>query len=68
MALSEHPDVILMVLTLPELDGFSATKLIRERQELKSVPIIAVTAHHETDFRADAKAPFRRLRDQTDRH
>jgi two-component system cell cycle response regulator DivK len=55
-AIRENPDVILMDLTLPLLDGFAATKLIRENEQLKSVPIIAVTAHHETDFRSDARA------------
>ena len=55
-ALREHPDVILMDLTLPLMDGFMATKLIRQNDQLKNVPIIAVTAHHEDDFRSDAKA------------
>ena len=55
LALQELPDVILMDLTLPVMDGFSATKLIRKTQKLKDVLIIAVTAHQETDFRADAK-------------
>lgn len=53
---SESPDVILMDLTLPLMDGFTAAKLIRQNGNLKNVPIIAVTAHHETDFRTDAKA------------
>jgi two-component system, cell cycle response regulator DivK len=56
VAMSEGPDVILMDLTLPLMDGFAATKLIRKSQKLKDVPIIAVTAHQETDFRSDAKA------------
>ena len=55
-AAREHPDVILMDLTLPLMDGFTATKLIRQNGELKNVPIIAVTAHQEDDFRSDAKA------------
>src|SRR6476660_155202 len=55
LALQETPDVILMDLTLPVMDGFSATKLIRKSQKLKNVVIIAVTAHQETDFRAGAK-------------
>lgn len=55
LALQELPDAILMDLTLPVMDGFSATKLIRKSQKLKDVLIIAVTAHQETDFRADAK-------------
>ena len=55
MATRETPDVILMDLTLPVMDGFAAARLIRKNQALKEVPIIAVTAHHETDFRAGAK-------------
>jgi CheY-like chemotaxis protein len=49
-------DVILMDLTLPLMDGFEAAKLIRQNDRLKNVPMIAVTAHQETDFRSDAKA------------
>ena len=52
----ENPDVILMDLTLPLMNGFEATKLIRRNEALKDVPIIAVTAHQEDDFRSDAKA------------
>jgi two-component system, cell cycle response regulator DivK len=55
-AAREIPDVILMDLTLPLMDGFTATKLIRQNAELKNVPIIAVTAHQEEDFRSDARA------------
>lgn len=55
-AIRESPDVILMDLTLPLMDGFAATKLIRQNEQLKNVPIIAVTAHQESDFRNDAKA------------
>jgi two-component system response regulator len=55
-AAREVPDVILMDLTLPLMDGFTATKLIRQNEQLKNVPIIAVTAHQEDDFRSDARA------------
>jgi two-component system, cell cycle response regulator DivK len=55
-ATREKPDVILMDLTLPLMDGFEATKLIRQNEQLKNVPVIAVTAHQEDDFRSDAKA------------
>jgi CheY-like chemotaxis protein len=55
-AIREKPDVILMDLTLPLMDGFAATKLIRQNEGLKNVPVIAVTAHQEDDFRSDAKA------------
>jgi CheY-like chemotaxis protein len=56
MAIRERPDVILMDLTLPLMDGFQATKLIRQHDGLKNVPIIAVTAHQEDDFRSVARA------------
>jgi two-component system cell cycle response regulator DivK len=52
----EHPDIILMDLSLPIMDGLAATEKIRANEGLKSIPIIAVTAHQETDFRAGAKA------------
>ena len=55
-ALREQPDVILMDLTMPLMDGFAATKEIRQHEQFKNVPIIAITAHQETDFRSDAKA------------
>ena len=55
-ALHDRPDIILMDLSLPIMDGFAATEQIRASDGLKGVPIIAVTAHQETDFRAGAKA------------
>lgn len=56
IALRERPDIILMDLSLPIMDGIAATEKIRASEELKAVSIIAVTAHQETDFRAGAKA------------
>ena len=56
LALSERPDIILMDLSLPMMDGIAATEKIRASDGLKAIPIIAVTAHQETDFREGAKA------------
>lgn len=55
-AIRDAPDVILMDLSLPRMDGFAAAKLMRQEEGLKTVPIIAITAHHEDGFRSDAKA------------
>ena len=52
----EHPDLILMDLSLPLLDGLAATRLIRARPELATTPIVAVSAHDTADFHAQALA------------
>jgi len=44
MARSERPDLILMDIQLPEVSGLEVTKWIKEDDDLKAIPIIAVTA------------------------
>jgi two-component system cell cycle response regulator DivK len=56
IALESHPDIILMDLSLPGMDGLAATAEIRKDESMREVPIVAVTAHQETDFREGAKA------------
>jgi len=53
---SETPHVILMDLSLPVVDGLSATRRIRQLPDLARVPIIAVSAHDTADFHAEALA------------
>ncbi|MCA1629030.1 MAG: response regulator [Acidobacteria bacterium] len=55
-AVGEQPDLILMDLSLPKLDGLAATRRIRQHEALSKVPIVAVSAHDTTDFHADALA------------
>ena len=45
MAQDEHPDVILMDLNLPDVDGWEATKRIKANPQTASIPVIALTAH-----------------------
>ncbi len=45
MAQSERPDLILMDMSLPVLDGWQATRIIKAQSEIGSVPVIALTAH-----------------------
>ena len=53
-ALSENPDIILMDIGLPRLDGIEATRRIRREDSMRDVLIVALTAHHETEYRAQA--------------
>ena len=52
----ERPDLILMDLSLPIVDGLAATRRIRRFPELKEVPIVIITAHDTADFHAEALA------------
>ena len=45
VARSERPDLILMDIQLPILDGYEATRSIKRDPELKHIPIIAVTSY-----------------------
>jgi len=44
-ALSEFPDLILMDLSLPDVDGWEATRRIKGQAATASIPVIALTAH-----------------------
>ena len=45
MAQSEKPDLILMDLNMPEIDGWEATRLLKAAEETQKTPVIALTAH-----------------------
>jgi CheY-like chemotaxis protein len=47
IALEEHPDLILMDMAMPVLDGLYSTRAMRQHDELADVPILAVTAYGE---------------------
>ena len=44
LARQHHPDLILMDIQLPEVSGLEVTKWIKEDEDLKGIPIVAVTA------------------------
>src|SRR6266446_6664198 len=45
MALSEQPDLILMDMSLPVIDGWEATRRIKANDATRRIPVIALTAH-----------------------
>ena len=49
MALHYHPDLILMDISMPEMDGLSAVRELRRHPEMAEVPILAVTAVSNSD-------------------
>ena len=53
---SSHPDLIIMDVEMPELDGLAATRKIRELKGLAAVPILAVSAYGADQYRDHALA------------
>ena len=45
LARSEHPDLILMDISLPTMDGWEAARLLKASRTTRHIPIIALTAH-----------------------
>lgn len=54
VATQTQPNVILMDINLPELDGLGATRRIRETEGLRDVPVIAITAFGTEGFQRAA--------------
>lgn len=54
MASSEHPDLVLMDMSLPVMDGWEATKTIKANPDTSCIPVIALTAHAMSGDRTKA--------------
>ena len=50
-AIEENPDLILMDLSLPTMDGWTATAKIKKIEKVKDIPIIALSAHAMPEHR-----------------
>ncbi|MEA3359495.1 MAG: response regulator [Thermodesulfobacteriota bacterium] len=55
-AKSEKPDLILMDLFIPKIDGYEVTRRLKENDEFKNIPVIACTAHAMKGDMEDALA------------
>jgi CheY-like chemotaxis protein len=56
MALSEKPDLILMDISLPVMDGWEATRHVKADAATAAIPVIALTAHALVEDREKAMA------------
>jgi len=45
MAASEHPDLILLDIQLPVMDGYEVARRLKQAKETRSIPIVAVTSY-----------------------
>ena len=45
LAIDENPDLILMDMSLPVMDGWEATRLIKAKEQTRNIPIIGLSAH-----------------------
>jgi CheY-like chemotaxis protein len=56
MAQDFHPDLILMDISLPVMDGYEATRVLKAAPDTAAIPVIALTAHAMPEDEAKCRA------------
>lgn len=56
IATEQLPDLILMDISIPGIDGWTATERLREDERTRDIPVVAVTAHALPEHRARAES------------
>ena len=58
MAQSEKPDLVLMDMSLPVIDGWEATRRIKSSDETRHLPVIGLTAHATRKYSCTKRSPW----------
>jgi two-component system, cell cycle response regulator DivK len=54
LAMGDRPDLIIMDLSMPVMDGFNAVRILREMPSTSTVPVVACTAHDSATYKVQA--------------
>ncbi|MEX0980079.1 MAG: response regulator [Gemmatimonadota bacterium] len=55
IAIEDRPAIIIMDLSIPGMDGLTATRMLKDREESRDIPIIVLTAHALPEYQARAE-------------
>lgn len=56
LCVRERPDLVLMDVSMPRMDGLAATRRLRQDSQTRDTPVVALSAFHKDDFRECALA------------
>jgi two-component system, cell cycle response regulator DivK len=56
IAIEDRPAIIIMDLSIPGVDGLTATRMLKDREESRGIPIIVLTAHALPEYQERAEA------------